>query len=62
VTFNLKVEEEFYGISFIWTILKRLLPDSIQNNIRGMRGENSRMGAVFDVSVADAERVEECYK
>lgn len=37
VTFIVKCDEEFRGVSFVWSILRKLLPDGIHQNIKGMR-------------------------
>lgn len=49
ITFDLQTNEEFRGISYVWGILRRLLPQNIVDVIRGMRMYNSKKGAVFDV-------------
>jgi GUCT (NUC152) domain len=33
----------------VWNILRRYLPESISNNIKGMRSLASKNGAVFDI-------------
>lgn len=37
ITIEMKFENSFYSVSFVWNILKKFLPESIVNGIRGMR-------------------------
>jgi hypothetical protein len=43
------MEKPFYAVSLVWNILRRFLPESITNNIKGMRCFKDNTGAVFDV-------------
>lgn len=61
VTYDLQTNEEFRGVSYIWGILRRLLPQDITDAIKGMRMYNDRKGAVFDVPEEHADRVVELY-
>lgn len=62
VTYDLQTTEEFRGVSYIWGILRRLLPQKITDNIKGMRMYNNRKGAVFDVPEEDVDTVEDLYR
>ena len=62
VSYNLQTEHEFNGVSYVWGILRRLLPQDIVDSIRGMRMYNDRKGSVFDVPEEHAERVDDLYK
>jgi ATP-dependent RNA helicase DDX21 len=62
VTYDLKTDVEFRGVSFVWGILRRLLPQEIVDAIRGMRMYNDRKGAVFDVPEEHAGRVTDLYE
>lgn len=62
VTFSLQTNEEFRGVSYVWGILKRLLPQNITDAIRGMRMYNDKKGVVFDVPEEHVDTVTELYK
>lgn len=49
ITFQMTMEKPFYAISQIWSILRRFLPETITQNIKGMRCFKDNTGAVFDV-------------
>jgi len=53
------MDKPFYAVSLVWNILRRYLPESITQNIRGMRTFIDMTGACFDVNSADAERIED---
>lgn len=61
VTYDLQTEEEFRGVSYIWGILRRLLPQNITDAIKGMRMYNDKKGAVFDVPEEMADTVMELF-
>lgn len=61
VTFNLQTNEEFRGVSYVWGILRRLVPENVTNEIRGMRMYNDRKGAVFDVPEEHVDRLQSLY-
>lgn len=61
VTYDLKTDEEFRGISYVWGILRRLLPQNITDAIKGMRMYNDKKGAVFDVPEEMADTVIELF-
>ena len=44
----------FNGIGLVWNILRRMFPESITVNIKGMRALADKMGAVFDVEEKQA--------
>lgn len=49
ITYQLTMETPFNGAGLVWNILRRFLPEQINNNIKGMRVTADKMGAVFDV-------------
>ncbi len=62
VSFTVQTTIEFKGVSYVWSILRRLLPQEIVDGIRGMRMYNDRKGVVFDVPSDQSDRVTELYK
>lgn len=55
------LQQQFNGVGLIWNILRRYLPESIQNNIKGMRALADRTGAAFDVDEAQAQQFEDIF-
>lgn len=49
ITIEMKFENSFFAVSFVWNILKKFLTESIVNGIRGMRMYKDQKGVVFDV-------------
>lgn len=62
VTYDLKTTEEFRGVSYVWGIIRRLLPQNINDSIKGMRMYSDKKGAVFDVPEEFADQVLELFK
>eukprot|EP01135_Chromosphaera_perkinsii_P012096 Nk52_evm34s2579 gene=Nk52_evmTU34s2579 len=48
VTFFMKCETEFRSVSYIWAILRKTMPASITDSVKGMRICKDYKGAVFD--------------
>lgn len=42
-------KHSFHGVSLVWNIIRRYVPENITVNIKGMRGLADNKGAVFDV-------------
>uniref|UniRef100_A0A7S3K9M8 RNA helicase n=1 Tax=Euplotes crassus TaxID=5936 RepID=A0A7S3K9M8_EUPCR len=61
VTYTVQTTMEFKGVSYVWSILRRLLPQDIVDGIRGMRIYNDKKGVVFDVPEEHADRVDDLY-
>ena len=61
VTYEITCRTEFRGISYVWGLIRKLLPEAICNNIKSMRTFADFRGAAFDVAEDDVDRVEECY-
>ena len=50
ITYQIDLQETFNGPGLIWNILRRYVPDSITNEIKGLRSLKQKNGAVFDVA------------
>jgi hypothetical protein len=61
ITFEIKVNQVFYGSSFIWNILRKHAPEAMTNAIRGLRFFKEMNGAVFDVPEEMVERFEDIF-
>ena len=57
----MKLQKPFFGTTFIWTILRKLLPEDMTNEIRGMRSYADMTGVVFDVPDTKIERFEDVF-
>jgi ATP-dependent RNA helicase DDX21 len=62
VTYELKTDIEFRGVSYVWGILRKLFPQDLTDAIKGMRMYNDRKGAVFDIPEELVERCCDLYK
>lgn len=62
VTFKVTTNEEFRTVSYVWSILRRILPPNIHEAVKSMRIFANKQGAVFDVPEDMAEQFEEIYK
>lgn len=62
ISFEIKTEYDFRGASFVWSILRRLLPENIHTKVKSMRIFADMKGAVFDVPEDLVEQVEDCYQ
>ncbi len=49
ITIDIKFEQSFQTISYVWGIMRKFLTQDIVDNIRGMRMYKDQRGAVFDV-------------
>jgi len=58
----MRLPKEFYAVSFIWNILRKLVPTDITEAIRGMRTFKDMTGVVFDVAEEHIERFEDIFK
>lgn len=61
ITFEMKVHQQFFGVSFIWNILRKHAPEQMTEQIRGMRAFKDQMGVVFDVPEEVLERFEDIF-
>ena len=57
----MQFKQPFYAVSFVWNILRRVLPQSISENIRGMRAYKDMTGVVYDVPEDAIERFEDIF-
>lgn len=58
VTFQLDTDIEFNSASFAWSCLKKVLPFSITEKIKGLRTFKNMKGAIFDIEESDLKEVE----
>lgn len=49
VTYKIETDSTFYNNNLVWSALRRIIPQSILSNVRGMRLYKNSKGAVFDV-------------
>jgi ATP-dependent RNA helicase DDX21 len=49
ITYQIDTEKEFRTVSYVWGILKRILPDEKAEEIQQMRCFKNNMGAAFDL-------------
>jgi ATP-dependent RNA helicase DDX21 len=61
ITIEIKLEQRFQAISFIWGILRKFLTQDIVDAIRGMRMFKDQTGAVFDVQEDHIQRFEDVF-
>ena len=58
---EIKFDKPFFAVSFVWNILRKLLPASITDEIKGMRSFKDMNGVVFDVPESFIERFEDVF-
>lgn len=61
ITIEMTFEHSFNSVSFVWSIIKKVVPDSIANSIRGMRMFKDQKGVVFDVPEEHIQRFEDIF-
>jgi ATP-dependent RNA helicase DDX21 len=49
VTYKLETDQPFQSASFAWSCLRKIIPQTINDKIRGMRTFKNMQGSVFDV-------------
>lgn len=57
----MKFPNTFNSVSYVWSILKRHVPETIVNGIRGMRMFKDQKGVVFDVPDESIQRFEDVF-
>ena len=62
VTFQIELQRTFSGIGLVWNILRRYLPETITNGVKGMRSLASQQGAVFDVEEQYVKEFQELFE
>jgi len=62
VTVEIKLNNSFNSVSFVWGILKRYLPEVMVNSFRGMRMFKDQKGVVFDVPDDSIVKFEDVFK
>jgi len=55
------LNQEMNGVGLIWNILRRYLPETITNNIKGMRALANKTGGVFDVEEHQAQQFSDIF-
>jgi hypothetical protein len=58
----MKLNNAFNSVSFVWGILKRYLPDTMVNSMRGMRMFKDNKGVAFDVPDESIDKFEDTFK
>lgn len=58
---EVKFNNSFNSVSYVWSILKRHVPESIVNSIRGMRMFKDQKGVAFDVPEDGIQRFEDIF-
>lgn len=53
ITIEIKFDKSFMAMSFVWSVIRKHLPEDMVNAIRGMRMFKDQTGAVFDVPDSD---------
>lgn len=61
VTFDMKFDTAFNTVSFVWSILRRALPEAMTQGIKGMRMFKDQTGVVFDVPDDQIQRFEDIF-
>jgi hypothetical protein len=56
------MDKPFYAVSLVWNVLRRYLPESITNNIKGMRVFIDNTGACFDVQAHEVQKFEDIFE
>ena len=59
ITYIIKATKEFTHLGYIWGILKKIVNEKINSNIRGMKQVKSKDGAVFDILEEHSQEFEE---
>ena len=62
VTYQLECDKEFRTVSYVWGILRRILPSEDAEQIRQMRCYKNNMGAAFDVPEKLTAQFETAYQ
>lgn len=61
ITIEVKFEQRFMAISYVWGVLRKFLTQDIVDSIRGMRMFKDQQGAVFDVPEDHITRFEDIF-
>lgn len=59
ITFQMDLNQTFNGVGLVWSVLRRVAPENIVQNIKAMRALADKNGAVFDVEEAQAQQFED---
>jgi ATP-dependent RNA helicase DDX21 len=58
ITFKIESEHPFHATTFVWSSLRKIIPQDILSKVKGMRTFKNMKGALFDVEERDATAVE----
>lgn len=58
---EVKFNNQFNSVSYVWSMLKRHVPETIVNSIRGMRMFKDQKGVVFDVPDDGIQKFEDIF-
>ena len=58
VTYKIEMTNSFNSASYCWSCLRKILPQSIIEKVKGMRTYKNMMGGVFDIDEKDSKEVE----
>ena len=61
ITFQIDLNQTFNGPGLVWNILRRYAPETITNEIKGLRALADKTGAVFDVDEKHVGQFEELF-
>lgn len=61
ITIEIKFEQKFMAVSYVWGVLRKFLTEDIHSQIRGMRMFKDQTGAVFDVQEDQITRFEDVF-
>lgn len=58
---EIKFDQTFNAISYVWGIMRKFLPQEVNDSIRGMRMFKDQNGAVFDVPDENLDKFEDIF-
>lgn len=61
ITMEIKFDKSFMAMSFVWSVIRKHIPQEMVDNIRGMRMFKDQTGAVFDVAEHDIQKFEDIF-
>ena len=61
ITIEIKFDQRFMAISYVWGVLRKFLTQDITDSIRGMRMFKDQQGAVFDVPEDHIQRFDDIF-
>ena len=61
ITIEVKFEQKFMAISYVWGILRKFLTQDVTEGIRGMRMFKDQQGACFDVPEEHIQKFDDVF-